>query len=173
MTLSQSIYLLICLSLAALTFVIMTGYHILVELIDLMNSCNLTQIVNFPTWIPGCDSHSLALLDFFLSSDTSICSTIACPPLGNSDHVVVFVFSRYFCKQLNIILWFAILQFMERYMHHWLQTLKKYNITKNDTIPASESFSFQNTGKWSGVASNKYSIYKNDIQLQLGPTVTW
>ena len=143
------------------------------ELIDLMNSCNLTQIVNFPTWIPGCDSHSLALLDFFLSSDTSICSTIACPPLGNSDHVVVFVFSRYFRKQLNIILWFAILQFMERYMHHWLQTLKKYNITKNDTIPASESFSFQNTGKWSGVASNKYSIYKNDIQLQLGPTVTW
>ena len=30
------------------------------------------QMVNFPTWIPGCDSHSLALLGLFLSSDTSI-----------------------------------------------------------------------------------------------------
>ena len=54
-------------------------------------SNDLTQIVNFPTWIPDCDSHSPALLDFFLSSDTSICSTMAFPPLGNSDHVVVSV----------------------------------------------------------------------------------
>ena len=34
---------------------------------------------------------SPALLDFFLSSDTSICSTVALPPLGNSDHVAVSV----------------------------------------------------------------------------------
>ena len=100
------------------------------ELIDLMNSCSLTEIVNFPTWILGCDSHSLAFLDFFISSDTSIYSTIASPPLGNSDRVVVFVFSRYFCKQLNIILWFAILQFMERYMHHWLQTWRNITLLK-------------------------------------------
>ena len=46
-------------------------------------------MVNFPTRIPDCDSHSPALLDFFLSSDASICSTIAFPPLGNSDHIVV------------------------------------------------------------------------------------
>ena len=46
---------------------------------------------NFPTWIPDCDSHSPALLDLFISSDTSICSTKAFPPLGNSDHVVVSV----------------------------------------------------------------------------------
>ena len=45
-------------------------------------------MVNFPTWIPDCDSHSPALLDVFLSSDTSICSTMAFPPLGDSDHVV-------------------------------------------------------------------------------------
>ena len=32
-----------------------------------------------------------ALLDLFLSSDASICSTMAFPPLGNSDHVVVSV----------------------------------------------------------------------------------
>ena len=54
-------------------------------------SNDLTQMVNFPTWIPDCDSHSPALLDFFLSSDASICSTITFPPLGNSDHVVVSV----------------------------------------------------------------------------------
>ena len=54
-------------------------------------SYKLTQMVNFPTWIPDCDSHSPALLDFFLSSDASICPTMAFPPLGNSDHVVVSV----------------------------------------------------------------------------------
>ena len=54
-------------------------------------SNDLTQIVNFTTRIPNCDSHSPALLDLFLSSDASICSTMAFPPLGNSDHVVVSV----------------------------------------------------------------------------------
>ena len=54
-------------------------------------SNDLTQIVNFPTWIPDCDSDSPALLDLFISSDTSICSTMAFPPLGNSDHAVVSV----------------------------------------------------------------------------------
>ena len=48
-------------------------------------------MVDFPTRVPDCDSHSPALLDLFLSSDTSICSTMAFPPLGNSDHVVVSV----------------------------------------------------------------------------------
>ena len=54
-------------------------------------SNDLTQMVNFPTRIPDCDSHSPALLDLFFSSDASICSTMAFPPLGNSDHVVVSV----------------------------------------------------------------------------------
>ena len=52
-------------------------------------SNNLTQMVNFSTQIPDCDSHSPALLDIFLSSDASICSTKAFRPLVNSDHVVV------------------------------------------------------------------------------------
>ena len=62
-----------------------------------MNSYNfsisndLTQIVNFLTQIHDCDSHSPALLDLFISSDASICSTMALPLLGNSDHVVVSV----------------------------------------------------------------------------------
>ena len=37
------------------------------------------------------NSHSPALSDLFLSSDASIYSTMAFPPLGNSDHVVVSV----------------------------------------------------------------------------------
>ena len=49
-------------------------------------------MVNFPTGIPGCDSHSPALLDVFLSSDASICSTIAFPTLVDSDHVLVSLF---------------------------------------------------------------------------------
>ena len=54
-------------------------------------SNDLTQVVNFPTWISECDSHSLAHLVLFLSSDPSICSTVAFPPLGNSDGVVISV----------------------------------------------------------------------------------
>ena len=48
-------------------------------------------MVNFPTQIPDSDSHSPALLDFFLSSGASICSTMTFPPLVNSEHVVVSV----------------------------------------------------------------------------------
>ena len=46
-------------------------------------------MVNLPT--PDCDSQSPALLDLFFSSDASIYSTIALPPLGNSDPVIVLV----------------------------------------------------------------------------------
>ena len=46
-------------------------------------------LLSWLTFLLG--SHSPALLDFFLSSDASICSTMAFPPLGNSDHVVVSV----------------------------------------------------------------------------------
>ena len=55
-------------------------------------SNDLTQIVNFPTRTPDCDSHSRALLDFFLFSDTSICYTMVLPPLGNSEHGVASVY---------------------------------------------------------------------------------
>ena len=39
-------------------------------------SNDLTQMVNSPTQIPDCDSHSPALFDLFISSDASICSTM-------------------------------------------------------------------------------------------------
>ena len=48
-------------------------------------------MANFPTQIPDCDSHSTALLDLFISSDASICSTMTFPLSKNSDHVAVSV----------------------------------------------------------------------------------
>ena len=50
---------------------------------------------NFPTRIPDCDSHNPALLDLFLSSDISICSTMAFPRVENSDHIVVSVYIEF------------------------------------------------------------------------------
>ena len=52
-------------------------------------------MVNFPTWFSECDSHSPALLDLFISSDTSICSTMAFPPFGSSEYDVVSVCSNF------------------------------------------------------------------------------
>ena len=89
--------MLIFLSLETLTPIIRTGLPILEGLINLVNCYNfsisndLTQMVNFPTRIPDCDSHSPVLLDLFISSDVSICFKMAFPPLGNSDHVVLSV----------------------------------------------------------------------------------
>ena len=54
-------------------------------------SQDLTQIVDFPTRIPDCDTHNPALLDLFLTSNPDVCSAEAFAPLGNSDHVVVSV----------------------------------------------------------------------------------
>ena len=51
----------------------------------------LLRWLTFLLWIPGCDSHSPALLDLFISSDASICSTMAFPPLRDSDNVAVSV----------------------------------------------------------------------------------
>ena len=97
MRFSRSIHLLIFLSLETLTSIIRTGLPILVKLIGLVNSDNfsisndLNQVVNFLSWVPDRDSHSPALLDFFISSDASICSAMAFPPLGNSYRFVVSV----------------------------------------------------------------------------------
>ena len=49
-------------------------------------------MVSFSTQIPDSDSHSPALLDFFLSSDASISFTMAFTPSDNCVHIVVSVF---------------------------------------------------------------------------------
>ena len=48
-------------------------------------------MINFPTQIPNCDSHSPVLLYLFISSGASIYFTMAFAPLGNFDHHVVSV----------------------------------------------------------------------------------
>ena len=57
--------------------------------IDISN--NLIYMVNFLTRVPDCDSKRPALLDWFISSDASICSTMAFLSLRNSNNVVVTV----------------------------------------------------------------------------------
>ena len=52
---------------------------------------DFTQMVNFLTLIPECDSDSRALLDLFISSDASVWSTIAFLSMINSYYVVVSV----------------------------------------------------------------------------------
>ena len=47
-------------------------------------------MVNFSTQISDCDSHSPVVLDLFISSDASICSRMAFPPLGNSQRHAPF-----------------------------------------------------------------------------------
>ena len=51
-------------------------------------SNDFTHMVNFPTRIRDGDSGGPSLLDLFISSDASICSTMPFPPFGNSDPVV-------------------------------------------------------------------------------------
>ena len=69
---SGSNHLLMFLSVETLTSIIRTALPILVDLIDLANSDDITQMVNFPTWIPDCDFHSLALQGLFISSGASM-----------------------------------------------------------------------------------------------------
>ena len=75
--------------------IIRTSLPLLVELIDLVNSTIIflsqTTLLRWLTFLHRSltvDSQSPALLDLFLSSDASICSTMPFPLLGNSDHIV-------------------------------------------------------------------------------------
>ena len=87
MRFSPSTHLLILLFLETLTSVIRTGLPILVELINLVNSVivflSQMTLLRWLTFLLRSQT-----VDLFISSDTSICSTIVFSPLGNSDHVV-------------------------------------------------------------------------------------
>ena len=76
MRFSQSIHLQMCLSLETSASIIRTDSPILVEQIDPVNSViisnDFTQMVNFPSQNPDCDSHSPDLLDFFLQMLVSV-----------------------------------------------------------------------------------------------------
>ena len=70
---------------------------------NLSFSKELTQVVNYPTQIPDCDSHSPTLLGLFLSCNTSICSTMAFAPLGNSVHVLVSVSINFLSNSQSLV----------------------------------------------------------------------
>ena len=88
-----------CFSLETLTSIMRTGLPVLVELIDLMNSIRIflsqTALRRWLTFLLAFLTVVLTVLLFwiyvFFSSDASIRSTMAFPPLGNSDHGVFSV----------------------------------------------------------------------------------
>ena len=94
---SQSNHLLMCLSSETLTSIIRTGSPILMELIDLVNSIIIflsqMTLLRWLTILLG--SQTVILIVLFLwiyfSLDSSICSTMAFPLFGNSDHLVVSI----------------------------------------------------------------------------------
>ena len=80
------------LALETLMAIIRTGLPILVELIDLVNSVIIflsqMTLLKWLTFLLGSQT-VMVLLFFILTSYASICSTMAFPPLENSDHVVI------------------------------------------------------------------------------------
>ena len=71
-------------------------------------SSNLTQMVNFPTWISDCDCHSPAFLDLFSSCNTSIGYTMAFTSLVNYDHVVLLVSINFLTNSKQVTLFHCI-----------------------------------------------------------------
>ena len=100
---SQSTHLLIFLSLETLMSIIRTGLPILVELINLVNSVIIflfqMTLLRWLTFLLRSQTVILIVLlswiYLFLLMLASVCSTMASPPLGNSDHVIVSVFIHF------------------------------------------------------------------------------
>ena len=80
------------LSLKILTAIILVNLFLGMELVNFFISNDLTQIVDFSTWTHDCHSHIPVLLDLFISSDNSICSTVVFLPTEIFHYVVVFWF---------------------------------------------------------------------------------
>ena len=97
MRFSGSTHELMFLSQETLTSIIRNGLPTLVELADLVNSVIIflfpMTLLRWLTFLLTSQNVILspALLEFFLFSDASICSAMAFPLLGNSDHVVISV----------------------------------------------------------------------------------
>ena len=62
---------------------------------------DLTQIVDFPTFILDRDNHQPYLLGLFLCSNPYSCTVSSHPPLGKSDHMVVSVDLKFVVKSTN------------------------------------------------------------------------
>ena len=100
MRFSWSNHLLTILSLETLTSIIRTDLPILMELINLVNSATvfLSQmtLLRWLTFLLGSQAVILIVQLFwiYLFLDSSICSKMAFPTLGHSDHVFVFSFHQ-------------------------------------------------------------------------------
>ena len=109
-------------------------------------SSNLTQMVNFPTQFPDCDSYSPALLNLLLSSDASICSTMAFPPLGNSDRVVVSVSTDFPINSKHDTLFHCVVYDYSRAdwdgLHDHLRDVSREDIFKLSASAAASEYSF-------------------------------
>ena len=79
-------------------------------------SNNLNQMFNFSTQIPHYDFNSPALLDFYLPSNSSICSTVAFPLLGNSHRIVVSVSIDFSSNSKEIFLFILLHTLRLRYL---------------------------------------------------------
>ena len=96
MRFSRSTHLLMYLSLETLTSIIRTRLPILVELTDLVDSVIIflsqATLLRWLIFLLGSRTVILTVLLFWIYFFlASICSTMAFPPLRNSDHVVVSV----------------------------------------------------------------------------------
>ena len=78
--------------LSSIDEVLLINTSILMKLIELVNSLIIflsqTTLLRWLTFLLASltDSHNLAVLDFFLSSDDNICSAMTHPPIWNSHH---------------------------------------------------------------------------------------
>ena len=125
-------------------------------------SNDFTQMVNFPTRIPDCDPHSPALLDLFLSSDASICSTMAFPPLGNSDHVVVPVSIDFPSNSQHDPPFHRMAYDYSRAdwdgLHDHLRAVPWEGIFKHSAFPASECCEWVQVGIDAYIPDRKYQV---------------
>ena len=110
-------------------------------------SNDLTQMVNLPTWMwlfPGCDSYSPALLDLFISSNASICSTMAFPLLENSDHVAVSVSTDFLSNSKHDALFYQIVHAYScadwNSLHDHLRDVPWEDIFKHSASAADKEF---------------------------------
>ena len=115
-------------------------------------------MVNFSTWIPDCDSNSFALLDWFISSDASICSNMAFPKLGNSDHVLAS-FPLTFCQIHNGIPSFIIADWDS--LHDHLTDVSWKDISKLSAFAGIREFC-----KWVQVGID---VYLSHHKYQINP----
>ena len=113
----------------------------------------------YRSWIPDCHYHISAFLDFFLSSDASICFTTTFLQQGNSDYVVVSVSINFLSKSQQDELFYCIAY--EYYRADWdnlrdhLRDVPWENIFKLSPFVVTSEFC-----EWSQVGIDVYILHR-------------